>query len=313
MPGSRSRGGCDGSPRCRVPGPIEPPRSRRARARLSGGRRPRGCRRRSPRQRSPPGPASARGPVTTSASSRLLHEPAGGRVLADLRRDGGARGIGPTTCEAPRRRIARRRARPLSRPASGRSPAHEPVCPRRDPGNLARSWLSNNRLRVRDGARRHRGARRRTPVGARCLEPRRVSARIGRGMAGHPVWAYLVVTVDRIRAARGGDAPGRLGAPDVRASRARLRPPRRARERVAGGAPDEPSHRHLLLALRDRRRLRHPGARGGHHPRRGRAPQVAGGARSSSRPSPSRRRPTGSRRWRSTASARTFAAWTTFR
>ena len=46
---------------------------------------------------------------------------------------------------------------------------------------------------------------------------------------------------------------------------------------MAGGSPDEPSHRHLLLALGDRRRLCDPGARGGHHPRRGRAPQVAGG------------------------------------
>ena len=64
-------------------------------------------------------------------------EPAGGRVLADLRRDGGGRGTAPPRAKRRAGASPRGEARPLSRPVSGRSPAHEPVCPRRDPGKLA--------------------------------------------------------------------------------------------------------------------------------------------------------------------------------
>ena len=64
-------------------------------------------------------------------------EPADGRVLADLRRDGGGRGTAPP--RAKRRAGAPPRGEPrrCRDSVSGRSPAHEPVCPRRDSGNLA--------------------------------------------------------------------------------------------------------------------------------------------------------------------------------
>ena len=201
-------------------------------------------------------------------------EPAGGRVLADLRRDGGGRGAAP----------------PRAKRGAGAAPGGEPgrcrdqyqddhrhmtSLPAARSGKPCMIVAVQQQTARGDGRARHRGARRRPSALAARAPAHLVADRPRHGRApraglrgGYRHW---------VRAARGGDAPGRLGAPDVRASRARLRPPRRARERVAGGAPDEPSHRHLLLALRDRRRLCHPGARGGHHPRRGRAPQVAGG------------------------------------
>ena len=177
-------------------------------------------------------------PVITSASSRLLTNRRGRRVLArpPPRRRRPERG--PTTCEgaAPAHRQA---TRPAAVETSIRTiTGTRPVCPRRDPGNLARSWLSNNRLRVRDrrAYAETRRRRRRSALAARA-PAHLVADRRAHGRA--PCARFVVVTLVGIRAARGGDAARRVGASDVRAPRARLRPRRRARERVAGPPPHE--------------------------------------------------------------------------
>ena len=238
MPGSRSRGGCGGSSRCRSPGPIEPPRSRRGRAlsvrrtsdREDADDRPREHGRRQRQRQRQAGQDISIEPAPD--------EPAGGRVLADLRRDGGGRGTAPPrakrrACAPPRGEPGRCRDqyqddhRHTNQFARGaiRETLHDRGCPTTDCACGAGTQTPR-----RPPA---------PPLGARPRAPARLVAdrpRDGRApRAGLPGGRR-----HRVRAAGGGDAPGRLGTPDVCASRARLRPPRRARERVAGGAPDEP-------------------------------------------------------------------------
>ena len=145
---------------------------------------------RSPRARSPPAPASARGrsgPPRRAGS--CTNRPAG--VCSRISAATAAAGAGPTTCEAPRRRIARRRARPLSRPASGRSPAHRTSLPATRSGKPCTIVAVQQQT-----ARARRGAQTpsrppATPVGARCSSPgasRRGSAAAWPGTPCGPSW-----------------------------------------------------------------------------------------------------------------------------
>ena len=242
------------SSRCRSPGPIEPPPSRRGRARRSGGpaiaRMPTTV----PASTVAASASVSARPVRTSASSRLLtNRPTG--VCSRTSAATAAAGARPHHV-----RSAARGAPPRGEPGRCRDQYQDD---HRHTNQFARGaiWetLHDRGCPTTDcacgRARRHPGARRSAGDRRSRLEPRRVSSRIGRAHGRAPRAGLPGGHRHRVRAAGGGDAPGRLGAPDVCASRARLRPPRRARERVAGGAPDEPSHRHLLLALGDRRRL----------------------------------------------------------
>ena len=127
-------------------------------------------------------------------------EPADGRVLADLRRDGGGRGTPHHV------RSSRAGAPPRGEPGRCRDQDQDDD---RHMNQFARGAIRETLMIVavqQQTARADGHADTQAPAGAasgaRALEPRRVSSRIGRAMAGHPVRAYLVVTVIGLRAAR---------------------------------------------------------------------------------------------------------------
>ena len=156
------------------------------------------------RRRSPPAPVAASASVSARPVSDLgvepaPHEPAGAACGSRSSAAAAAPGPGPTTCAAPRRQHAPGQEARRCRDQDQHDDRHtQAVCPRRDPGNPGRSWLSTNRLRVRDGHAAPARIRRR-PSGARCSSPGASRRGSDARMAGHPVRAFLVVALSGSR------------------------------------------------------------------------------------------------------------------
>ena len=113
-------------------------------------------------------------------------------------------------------------------------------------------------------------------AGPGVLDPRSggLARRAGTRLAGHPVVAFLVVAIAGFAILAGLAVAGGWVL-QTRSARSRHRPRRRACERMVVTPPHRDSQRRFVLAVRDRRRLCHPGGGRAHRPRRPRPPSLA--------------------------------------